>query len=228
MSYLSMQADFMSILNRDDCTTTLANTFLTQAMTQIERECRLPCMERIIQFTAPATTPMNSVSIPSDFLEPIDMYVQSQSGHHYCPPAFNSSDTWFPLKHSSYRQALLVNQRDVPKVYSRYTGQFYFSGAIPPKVMVQLVYYGQFTPIVDQTQDNEATASIPDLIIYKALGSYAGDYFQHESGPQWEARYQQLLQSAQLLAQDADWKGGPMQIAPAHGGGSDGGWDWGY
>ena len=224
MSFNSVQADFLQILNRDDCTPTLAQTFLTQAMTQIEREARLPCMERVLNYVS-ASAPMGAVSIPADFLQPIDMYVRSQSGHLYVTPTGTSSDTWFPLVHKSYRQSLLHPQTGTPCVYARNLSQVVFAGQIPAGVTARLDYYGQFTVITDPTQDNEATASIPDLIIYKALGTYAGTYFAHESAPMWEATYQQLLQSATLLAQDADFGGGPMQVSPTHGG-DDG--LWGY
>lgn len=224
MSFNAVQAQFLAILNRDDCTTALAQTFLEQAMTQIAREARLPCMERSLTFVAP-TGLLNAAIIPPDFLQPIDMFVQSQSGDCYVTPIGDGTDTWFPLVKLTYRQSLQISNLCVPRAYARTIGQFVFAGPIPTGVSARLDYYGDFTTITDTTLDNEATESIPDLVIYKALGSYAGDYFQHESGPQWEARYQQLLVSAQLLAADADMAGGPMQIAPTHGG-DDG--TWGY
>ncbi len=211
-----MQAQFLSILNRSDCSTDLAQTFITQALTQIEREARLPCMERVLEVTASPTASMGYITIPADFLQPIDLMVQSASGSYWAQPSFTSADTWFPLTHKTYRQLLAISQWNPPSAYGRQGGQFFIAGAVPPNVAVRLFYYGQFTPITDPTVGNEATASIPDLVIYKALGSYAAPYFQHDQGPLWEQTYQNLLQSAQLLAEDADAHGGPMVMAPTH------------
>ena len=220
MTYADMQAQFLAILNRDDCTDTLAQTFLQQAIQRIQREARLPSMERLLVITP--TAPMSFIDIPADLIQPIDLFVQSANGSGYTPPWLGVTPppglgiTYTPLKHVTYRDLMRIPASDIPQAYARVQSQFAVRGWIPAGTETQLLYYGAFTPLASADSANELTASAPDLAIYAAL-SLAADYFQIEQGAQWEARYQQILSDVQGMSSDVDWSGGPMVIEPAYG-----------
>jgi hypothetical protein len=221
MTLGQVQSQFQAILDRTDCDDTLAQTFLLQAFRRVERELRLPCMERFLVIQPQSF--MNAIDIPVDLIQPIDILVESANGSvQWFPPALSQNlqpgvgNTYVPLTHLSYRDLLKVPTNDIPKAYGRAGSQFHLRGWIPPGVTTMLMYYGAFTPITDLNQANELTASAPDLAIYAAL-SLAGDYFQIEAAQAWEARYQQMALDVQKQASDADWSGGPMSMQPAYG-----------
>ncbi len=219
MTYSAMESQFNNILNRSDCSSALSQTFFQQAITRIEREARLPCMERMLVVT-PASL-MNAIDIPADLIQPIDVMIQSASGSVYFPPVPSPlpagfGNTFVPLKHVPYRDLLAVPTNDTPRVYGRVQTQFHIRGWVPVGVETRLVYYGSFTPLSTPDSANELTAAAPDLAIYAAL-SLAADYFQHDAGPAWEQRYQQILMQVTGVATDVEWSGGPMTVEPSYG-----------
>lgn len=219
MTYSAMESQFNNILNRTDCTSTLSQTFFQEAITRIEREARLPCMERLLVINP--TVLMNAIDLPADFLAPIDVFLQSADGSSFFPPYVSPTtpgvgNTFTPLKHLTYRDLLTVPVNDVPRAYARIQTQLHIRGWVPAGVQTQLLYYGAFTPLTSPASSNELTATAPDLAIYAAL-SLAADYFQHDAGPAWEQRYQQILQQVAGVAIDVEWSGGPMVIEPSYG-----------
>ena len=51
-----IRAHFKALLNRSDCTDALADTFLNQALTRIQRILRIPPIERMQTYTVSANT----------------------------------------------------------------------------------------------------------------------------------------------------------------------------
>jgi hypothetical protein len=78
VSFNTMKASFQNILNRDDCSDAQATTFLQQGISRIQRDCRLPNMERTLIITPETTT--NMFSVPLDLIQPIDVLVQDDAG----------------------------------------------------------------------------------------------------------------------------------------------------
>jgi hypothetical protein len=220
MQLQTLITNFQTILNRDDCSQAQAIIFITEGMTRITREARLPCMERLLVQTS--TAPCTAITLPPDFLECIDVFVQSADPgcwfNPYLPDGITlvPDVTYVPLAHLSYRQLLRVSSMDVPKAYARFQAQLQIRGAIPANVETQVSYYGEFTPLATLTSANELTCSAPDLAQYAAL-SFAGDYFSHPQTQQWEARYQSLLGAVENLSVGLEMNGGPLTVQSAYG-----------
>ena len=102
---------------------------------------------------------------------------------------------------------------DLPRAYARFQGQIYISGAVSTGQTVQFLYYGNFTPFVLATDENELSSNAPDLGVYAAL-KYAGDYFEHPLTATWEATYQELKASVIAMAIDLENEGGVNVIEP--------------
>lgn len=209
MAFQDMINSFQAILNRDDCSSTQAQAFLQQGIGRIQREARLPSMERQVVVTP--TTPIKWIAVPNDLLQIIDVIVPDQQG---VPRA---------LKKRTYRELLRVDPYDLPWCYARFQAQIFIAGTVPgPSTAsntiptVTLLYYGQFTPFASLTADNELSVSAPDLAVYAGL-SYAADTYQHPSKQAWEATYQQVLADVQGLAIDLEMTGGPMVVQPLYG-----------
>ena len=197
MSFNTMLASFTTILNRDDCTPAAATTFLQQGISRIQRDCRLPSMERSL-IIVPAGV-MNMLPAPTDLIQPIDFIYTMPDGRGRS------------LTKLSYRKLVELDPLDFPRAYARMQTQFWFAGAIPAGNTLQFFYYGNFSPFATADSDNELSASTPDLAVYAAL-SYAGDNFEMSQAAMWEGRYQAIKTEVIGMAIDLDAEGGPQSI----------------
>jgi len=202
VSFNDMLNDFQQILDRDDCSTAQATTFLQQGMSRIQRDCRLPSMERAV-FITPTTDPMTYFPVPLDLIQPIDILVPTIGG------------TSKPLVKLPYRELLRISPLVRPQAYSRYQGVYQIRGALAPGDQLQFLYYGNFSDFATPDSENELSASTPDLGVYAAL-SYAGDNYQHPNTDRWEARYQEIKAEVMQMGYDLDAEGGPQSIQPLY------------
>jgi hypothetical protein len=197
MSFNSVVATFTTLLNRDDMTASQANVFVQQSINRIQREMRLPCMERTQLITSQSA--ITWIPVPQDLLGLQDIVLPDLCG---IPR---------PLIKKPYRQIIQYDPNCYPSTYGRFQNQFFFGGTVGPGTTVQVCYWGEFTPITDPTQDNEITVSQADLIVYGAL-SYAGDFFESPNTDRWEAKYEGIRESIKALAEDLETNGGPAAV----------------
>jgi len=138
--------------------------------------------------------------VPSDLIQPIDVLVLSQDGR------------WRPLDKKPYQEIVRLANLPRPIAYARMQTQIWLGGAVPANQQVNFLYYGNFSPFAaDGSNDNELTASTPDLALYAAL-SYAGEQFEHPATDRWEARFQAIKQEVIAMAIDLDAEGGPQYV----------------
>lgn len=192
-----MLSDFKLILNRNDCTDDLATTFMMQGIARIQRDCRLPSMERSLVMQPNAAT--NFFTCPKDLLQPIDLIWTDNSGQAHS------------LEKLSYRQLILRSTQSDPVCYARLQSQYWIAGSVNPGTFLQFFYYGNFTAFETPDSDNELSASSPDLAVYAAL-SYAGEHFEHPNTDRWEAKYQAIKTEVAVMAIDLDAEGGPQAV----------------
>lgn len=204
MSYNTMLADFTAILNRDDATPQQLATFLSQGVQRIQRDCRLPSMERA-QIITVGDAGANFVLVPQDLLQPID-FVWESTVRAFEPRA---------LEKLPYRDLIRKNGLDLPRWYARSQTQYWIKGSLLPGETLTLIYYGNFTNWATPDSDNELSASTPDLGVYAAL-SYAGDFYECALSAQWENRYQTIKAEVIAMAEDLDAEGGAQIMAPTY------------
>ena len=198
-TYADILGDFQVILNRDDCTTQQAAIFFTQAMNRIQRDVKLPSMERSVTITAAGN--MTYVGVPSDLLQIIDVFTDDWYGNTVA------------LERLSYRQLARVNTLVPPCAYARLENTIQIRGQVLNGATVNVLYYGTVTPFASSTSTNELSNACPDLLIYAALG-FAADNFEHPSGPAWEARYLTILKQVMQEVADLENTGGPSVVQP--------------
>ncbi len=205
MSYQTMLDDFTTILDRADMSVAQAQIFLAQGMTRVQRDCRLPSMERALLVT-PSTSAMNQFAVPADLIQIIDVLVPKEN---------SSTGQMRALQKVAYRRLLQMDNTDLPKAYARFQGQIYIAGGVPIGNTVQFLYYGGFTPFVNATDENELSSNAPDLGVYAAL-RYAGDFYEHPLTATWEATYQSLKAAVIAMAIDLENEGGVNEIEPIY------------
>lgn len=197
MTYGELKEQFNTLLNRTDITTALTELFINQAQTRAQRTLRIPAQEKTLETVIP--DPFTGITVPSDFLSTIAM-IEDTSG---------SSITYLPL---SRFLELEDTTSGVPVYFTRQSNKFKFKPTPVEGTTINLVYYGELTPFVDDADVTTISAIAPDLIIYGAL-SYAADYYLDERAQSFEQRYQAIAQDLQNQAYDAE---GPGVVAPAY------------
>lgn len=194
-------------MNRTDLTanTALASTFINQSILRLQRELRVPFMEKIIRYTIPSTyDPTLGLVIPSDLLELIDINVDSD----------NDGLSDYPLQRVQLKEAMTRSQFiDCPRVFARRGGYWVLGPQPAVGAVVELVYYAEFAPLVDPTDTNTISRIAWDAVIYGALAA-AADYYNDDRGPQFEARYKQIGGDLQNMA-DGDELTADAAVRPA-------------
>lgn len=203
MSYNTLKSSFTTLLNRTDCSDAQADQFISEGVTRIQRDCRLPSMERQ-QIVTVGDSGTTMLMIPTDLIQLIDIF---WTGSRTSRPV--------PLKKLPYRDLVRRSLSDTPAYYGRLQSQFWIAGSAVSGDTFQIVYYGNFSSWATADEDNELSASTPDLAVYAAL-SYAGDYFETAQASGWEAKYQQL--KAEVIQQgiDLDAEGGEQVMQPVY------------
>lgn len=184
MAYLDVKTQFLGLLNRRDITPTLVNTFMSFGIQRIQRELRVPAMEKLISYTTDGST---ALQVPGDFLEMIAMYTDDATNTH----KLVRTDLQTILDYGKVAGS--------PRYYYR-EGAYFTIGPCPPAgTKVYLSYYVNASSLSADTDTNWITEVAPALLIYAAL-SYASDYYLDDRKQMFEASYVQIAEQIQLMA----------------------------
>jgi hypothetical protein len=191
MNYGEIRTQFKAILNRRDCSNTLADTFLNQSLQRCTRELRTPAQEA--QTTLTVADPFTGFPVPADIIQTIAMMAQISGGQQrkieYYPLArFLELDNTGPSQ---------------PAYYTRIGNAFQFRPTPAVDTEITLYYYGEFEQFADDADETVLSLIAPDLLIYGAL-AYAADYFMDDRGQAFEGRYVQIAQALQDQAYDLE------------------------
>ena len=194
----SLRTQFKAVLNRSDITDTLADTFIDQGITRIQRTLRIPSMEA--KHTYNISTSITSIVLPSNFLEAIDLYYDNR--------------TLVRIPMAEMQDLKKAGTQGSPYYFTR-EGSTFLVSPYPSSGSLTLNYYAQFVDMVSDTDENSLAAIAPDLIIYAAL-TYASDYYLDERSPVFESKYQAFLDEIQVQADDQELSGSLQSIRPAY------------
>ncbi|MBK3774758.1 hypothetical protein GAY31_11385 [Azospirillum brasilense] len=185
---------FLEFLNRSDCTTAQADEFINDAIRRIQRELRLPSMERIADMTVGSA--FQYFPLPEDVIEIIGF-----------------SGDGLPLNRVPLRvyQTMKANKLPQAEAWCRNGPVIFVAGQPKPGSTLTLHYYGEFMEMVADADENELARTAPDVIIYGAL-SEAAHFFSHEMGPVWEQRYQAIAGTLINQAIMDEFSGGPLAM----------------
>jgi len=201
MTLGEVKAQFTSLMNRTDLknNTSLVSTFINQAIRRIQRELRVPMMEKSIVATIGAS--YNGLIIPSDYLELISM-------------EYTSSFSVYQLQREQLTKVktAAITLGD-PLIFCRQGSKWWLGPSPAAGAKVRFDYYAAFPQLTDDTQSNILTQVAPDAIIYGAL-SAACDYYNDERSKQFEGRYTQITTMLQEQA-DGDELTADASVQPA-------------
>tara|TARA_B100000768_G_scaffold102906_1_gene95719 strand:- start:4722 stop:5324 length:603 start_codon:yes stop_codon:yes gene_type:complete len=198
MNYGSIRTHFKALLNRSDITDALADTFIAQGITRIQRSLRIPSME--VKNTYNFSSQTAEVTLPSDFLEAIDIY-------------FGSGDlTRLPMR--EMQEMSQGNEVGSPRYFSREGSRFILYPQ-PSSGSLILNYYASFEELTTDSSVNSLSNIGSDLIIYAAL-TYASDYYIDERSPVFDSKYMTFMSEIQEQANDQEMTGSIQSIRPSY------------
>lgn len=174
MNKSQIRSQLLALLNRNDCPNELADTFIEQSLSRIQRTLRVPPMEKMQTYTT-NDVGADSIVLPDDFLNIKYLY----SGH----TLLQYVDLGRLL-----RQSPEVGE---PEIYTRVQGSLKLHPTPPEGTELTMVYYGEIPDLIADADDNFLTVIAPDLLIYGGL-SYASDYFVDERKPAFEEAYNRI------------------------------------
>ncbi len=192
-----LRTHFLNLLNRTDCSNTLADTFLEQAISRAQRTLRIPSMEKTATFNISSST--SAITIPNDFLEIIDFY------HG------NTNISRVPL--AKMVEIRSGSEQGIPKYFSRQDTEFLLY-PYPASGSVIVNYYASFPALVADSDINDLTLVASDLVTYGAL-SYAADHFLDERKASFESGYQTFMAELSSQSNSADISGTVQSIQPS-------------
>jgi|TARA_B110001450_G_scaffold164081_1_gene152964 hypothetical protein len=198
MNYGQIRTHFKALLNRSDITDALANTFIDQGIARIQRSLRIPSMEA--QHTYSFTSATSKVTLPTNFLEAIDIYY------------LNRALTKLPMR--EMQQNIATGETGNPLFFSR-EGSSFLLHPKPTGGDLVLNYYALFTDLVADSDENILSQIAPDLLTYAAL-TYASDYYLDERSDIWESKYAAFGSEIQTQAFEQEQSGTLQQIRPAY------------
>lgn len=180
MNKAQIRSQFKALLNRNDCSDSLANTFIDQTIGRLQRTLRVPSMEKAETITFTAALP-DSFILPNDFLGIKELY--------FIQAPYSKS-----LERLELGRFLEINALggSVPQYYCRVQNSMKVKPA-QAGMVIYMVYYGEIPDLVEDTDENFLTQIASDLLIYGAL-SFACDYFVDERKAAFAEQYKTIYE----------------------------------
>jgi hypothetical protein len=200
-----VKAQFLDLLNNSIVRgkPSLVETFITQAILRIQRELRVPFMEKVIEYTIPSN--FMKLAIPADLLALVSLMVDTDNDGIYD----------YQLQRVDMGRVARASQETgvPPQIFARKGGDWLVGPRPGPGSKIEITYYASFTPLADDNASNTLTMVAWDAVVYGAL-SAACDYLDDDRFEKYEGRYVQIVNTLQEQA-DADELTADAAVRPA-------------
>lgn len=190
-----IRSQFLALLNRNDCSNELADTFLEQGLARIQRTLRVPSMEKVQTYTVNDVAP-NALVLPNDFLN---------IKHLYCGDIL--------LEYVDLGRYLQYPASvDTPRIYTRVQGELKVKPTPPEGTEIFMVYHGEIPDLPSDISTNFITEIAPEALVYGGL-TYASDYFIDERKPLFEETFGRVMAELTEQAYLTEFEQSSMAIA---------------
>lgn len=200
-----VKAQFLALLNNKvvQQNTSLVETFLTNAILRIQRELRVPFMEKVVEYTIPSD--YTKLAVPSDLLELSSLMVDTDNDGVYD----------YQLQRVDTGRVAYASQQtgSPPRVFTRQAGNWLVGPKPAAGSKIQIAYYASFPALADDNAINTLTIIAWDAVVYGALAA-ACDFLDDDRLEKFEARYAQITKNLQAQA-DADELTADAAVRPA-------------
>lgn len=198
MNKAGIRTQLLALLNRNDCTNAIADTFIEQAVARIQRTLRVPAMEKQEVISVNTVAP-SSIVLPEDFMN--IKYLYTDVGM---------------LEYKDFSSFLQIpNTVGNPYYYTRIQGELKMKPTPPEGTQITMIYYGEIPDLVADTDSNFLTVIAPDLLIYGAL-TFAADFYVDERKQIFEDRFGAIYGEVEEQARLVDMDQTSLSISPAY------------
>jgi hypothetical protein len=156
MTYSDIQTEFLARLNRRDCTATLGKYFIQDGIKRIQRELRVPAMEKGIVATI-GNIFSGGLDVPGDLIQLITITSEDAAEE------LDRRDLETVLKRQKYEA------QGYAQIFCRRGSQYLLAPLCNQGDVIRIDYYAAFAPLVADTDTNVLTDIADDLIILAAL-----------------------------------------------------------
>jgi hypothetical protein len=198
MNKAGIRNQVLALLNRNDATNTIVDTFIDQAVARIQRTLRIPPMEKVLITTTTGDLP-NTVTLPTDYLGMKHLYSYDRVIE------FNDVGTFISKPSTAGK----------PSVYTRIQGGLQVKPIPPSGTEITMIYYGEIPDLNVDTDENFLTVIAPDLLIYGAL-TYAADFYVDDRKQLFEDRFAAIYNEVEEQARMTEMDQSSMRIQPAY------------
>ena len=194
-NYTDIAAKIEEWLNRLGMSSisTNAEDFIILAQRRIQRDVRVPPMEKLVTLTITSS----QATIPSAMLDVKEMI------------AYNGTEAWdvYRSTYSHVRNMRLKTDLTGPEFFDTVAGNFEFGPAPSSGVSVDLVYYQELDFITTSVDTNWFSKYSPELILYGALVEASVFLKDFEQEKVYNQKYEMALARLKDQKQKAEWAG---------------------
>lgn len=206
-TYNDIRTTFLSRINRRDCTTAMADGFISDAIKRIQRVLRVRIAESSTQITVASGNYLTagSMAIPTDYLGIIAVTHTNSAGQR-------TTLGRRPLE--AVQHSVDFGVQGICSMWAR-DDNTWVVGALPlPGDIIKVDYYAQYSGVGPTTTDVGALLTFADdLVVYGAL-SYAASHWRDKRKEEFEGVFTQIISDIQQQA-DLDELSGGAAVAQA-------------
>jgi hypothetical protein len=196
MTYSELKTNIANYLNRSDLTTEI-DIFIDNTEAELNR--RLRVADQIKRATA--TADAQYLSLPSDWLEAVNVEITSNDFRPLMQMSIESLDVYRKANNNITGQpiyyALVDNTMELaPTPDSEYT--------------LQLTYFSKIDALSDSNTSNFVLASHPDIYLYGSLKHASVFLMEDERAPLFNAQFEKSLEEIRLQQERAEFAKGSL------------------
>ncbi len=200
-TYSELQTTIANYLSRDDLTSAIPD-FIQLAEIRLRRDLRLRQM--LTQASITATGGVSTISLPSDFLQARDVYVDS--------------DPDFPVTFATpsiFIRNGRTNQSGVPAFYTILGSTIQFAPIPDSNYDIKILYYAAPAFLSTSNTSNLWLTTCPDALLYGSLGE-AEPYLMNDPRLQtWGALYDRAIAALTRSDEEGQYSGVPLTMTLA-------------
>ena len=194
MTFGKLKKALKAIINRKDLTDELAGDFINRAIKDVERVVRIGGMETVLE-TPPFDGVSNSLLIPGDYLELIDLFMSDRQ-----------------LVQKDKAAILRDHGTCGPQVFAKVANRWLIAPAPREGDVLFLHYYREHPDLIADTDQNVWTQACFNAVLYSAA-NLASDFYQMEDQvvARFGSKAGDYITAIQLQDLNENWSG-PMNI----------------
>ena len=200
-TYSELKTSVGSWLGRSDLTSQIPD-FITLAELRLQRMVRIRQM--LSNSTLTLTAGTSTVSIPTDFLELRDIYIDGSPrvALTYLAPA-------------AFTKNARAHESGQPVYYTINGSQFEFAPIPDSGYSVKLMYYAKPDALSDSVASNEFLENCPDALLYGSLIE-AEPYLMNDARAQvWGTLFNNAIQAINESDDNSEYSASPLQMSVA-------------